>query len=105
MTWTMATIDLSCGRCGRRIKAGEPIQLLTSKRLVRCVEHATGPVNHEELDLEQARIEADREREALRDRPVRQAPVRIHRPAKAFTPLADLALPFDSRRAAAGDRE
>ena len=55
--WTVSPFALTCGSCGGVIPAGQPVQLLTVKRLVRCVPHATEPVNEQEVDLERARME------------------------------------------------
>lgn len=99
-TWTVSAFDLTCGSCGGGIPAGQPMQLLTVKRLVRCVQHATGPVNEPEVDLERARIDIEREREAMQ-RPSTGggAEVRIPRRPRPFKSLGEM---FDPRAAAAG---
>jgi hypothetical protein len=91
--WTVTRNDATrCGACGRVIAADRPMQLLTARMLVRCVDCAHGVVNHEEVDLERERIRMERER-----------PPQEHR--HGFATFGDLKLPFDPKKAAAGDRE
>lgn len=102
MTWTVSPIAVTCGSCGRVIAAGEPLQHVTAKRLVRCIEHALGPVNHTEIDLERFRLEREaiaRESSTLTVGQSRPAA----RPTSRFD--RDRALPFDRKSAAAGRDE
>jgi hypothetical protein len=104
--WTVSVVDVSCGSCGRVIRADEPFQVLTSKRLIRCATHASGPVDDVEVDLERARIEMDRERQALKTAQGEAAPVVRHarvRSPQGFKSLMDAARPlFDAKAVAAG---
>jgi hypothetical protein len=79
------------------------MQLLTVKRLIRCVDHATEPVNWQEVDLERARVEMEREREAMQRPETGGGPERL-RPArvKSFKQIGEL---FDPKLAQTGERE
>lgn len=99
-TWTVYPMDVACGSCGASVPAGEPVQLLTERKLVRCVEHASEPVNMAEVDLEHARIEFDRC--AVRATPAVASTPERYRP-QGFRSLVESARPlFDSKRAALG---
>jgi hypothetical protein len=101
-TWTVFPLDVSCGACSRVIPAGEPVQLLTSRQLKRCQDDAVGPVDWQELDLERARLEMERAREAEQSQAAQSrggAVVRHQRPTKSFQRVSDMKLPFDPRAA------
>lgn len=100
--WTVFGMPVQCGACGELVPAGEPVQLVTSRQLRRCAEHAFGPVNWQEVDLERARLEMEQARE--RTPAAVEARPRGGSAMRSYASIADT-LPFDPRAAAAGDRE
>jgi hypothetical protein len=63
---TIATVDVTCGRCSTRIQRDEPIARFANGRLVRCAPCAEAmgfPFNGTEVDLERDRLERERRRE------------------------------------------
>ena len=102
MRWTVFDLDVHCGGCSRSVRAGDPVQLLTSRQLKRCAACAIGPVDDAEIQLERERLSFDRADDLRR----RQANAAARQDAeRSFRRLSDLARAFDAKAAAAGDRE
>lgn len=106
--WVLAGVSAVCGYDGAVIPLGTPMQIVLGHR-VRCAAHATGPVNHDEIDAALRAREAQLERDAVTAeatpspaRTIRQRPVR--RPS-SFASLRDVAATLDPKRLAAGDRD
>lgn len=111
MTWTVAAIETTCGRCDGVILVDQPLAILrltSSVTKVRCRECA-GPVDQVAVDA--ARLELAQGLQAAAAEPApslfntRPTRVPMKRRLAAFTKLSDAGAGFDPRRAAANDPE
>ncbi len=118
MIWTVCApgVTVICGRCLAEIPGGDPIALVTTRQLERCLLCAAAlgfEPNPQEIDLERFRLEQERLARPVSDAapsqgsaapPTPSRPSRRMQPQRGFIRAADLAHVFDPKAAAAGDR-
>jgi hypothetical protein len=102
--WTLFRGPRLCGHIDgpHVVPAMTPIRHVAGV-IYRCMEHATTPVDWDAVDKIRLQFEAE---DAARNAPREPSTPIFHRPVRQPVPLRVVAqnLPFDARKAAAGDR-
>jgi len=90
-TWIAAHSISTCGFCGCRINAGDPVQVIElpgiTRKALRCPDHARGAVDWEAVNAS------------------RHGPVIREIERGGFTRVKQIQAPFDPKMAAAGGDE